>query len=129
MQVKCLTAAIAVATLSLAARTWAVATAPSAPLPGAVGELTLGSGPTFQWTYHFDHNALIDSRLVGAGTIALTEAGNLLRYDLREHRITRERFGPVKATCLGQDPTGAVFAGYDDGRIERLIPRPWPRPR
>jgi hypothetical protein len=97
------------------------------PLPGAEpgsgsasGTIRLPSGLAAHYAYHYNRNALRDSRLVGDAIIALTESGNLLRLDLATLKLTREWFGAVRAVCLGRGELGAVLAGFEDGRVCRV---------
>jgi hypothetical protein len=94
-------------------------------LPGSTlpaGTVQLASGVTARYTYHYNRNALADVLPVGDALVALTDSGNLLRFDRTSLGLTREWFGPVPATCLGRGEDGAVLAGFADGRIGRVAP-------
>src|SRR5271169_1670533 len=70
------------------------------PGPGSpTGTVRLPSGLTAHYAYHFNRNALRDSRRAGDAIIALTDSGNLLRLDLATLKLTREWFGPVPVVC------------------------------
>ena len=82
-----------------------------------------GSRPHAQYEYHFDRNALRDIRRAGDSIIALTDSGNLLRFDLTTLQLAREWFGPSPALCLGQRVSGELIVGFADGQISRLDPK------
>ena len=65
------------------------------------GTIRLPAGLTAHYDYHYDRNA----RRAGDAIIALTESGNLLRFDLATLKLTREWFGPVPIACLGRAST------------------------
>jgi len=84
------------------------------------GSVRLSSGLTARYEYHFNRNALRDSQRAGPAIIALTDSGNLLRFDAASLKLTREWYGPTPITCLGRGFNGTVFAGFEDGRICRV---------
>jgi hypothetical protein len=88
--------------------------------PPTIGNTPIAPGLTTHYEYHYDRNALLDSRQLGSRFIALTEAGNLLAFDGNPLQPVREWIDPVPATSLGQDESGAVLVGYRDGRLVRL---------
>ena len=85
-------------------------------------EVRLASGRVVEYTIHFDRNSLRDSLRVGDGLIALTSSGVLLRFELPQVRLVRERIDNVEVTCLGRGEGGAVLAGLADGRVCRVDP-------
>jgi hypothetical protein len=89
-----------------------------------VGEARVGPAPGLpvHYEYHYDRNALRDSRRAGAYFVTLTEAGNVLAFTADGLRAVRELVDPVPATSLGQDDGGAALIGYGDGRLVRLDP-------
>ncbi len=91
-------------------------------LGSSSGTIRLPSGATVHYAYHFNRNALRDSRRKGDAIVALTEAGNLLRLDLATLKLTREWYGPVPVVCLGRGENGAILAGFMDGRVRRVNP-------
>ncbi len=110
---------------ALAVLLWLAAAAPARAAEGshsAVGDVRLASGLDAHYAYHYDRNALRDSRLAGDALIALTRSGNLLRFDAKTLTLTREWFGPVPATCLGRGENDAVLVGFEDGRVCRVDP-------
>jgi hypothetical protein len=109
----------------LAALLWLAASAPARAAEGshsAVGDARLAPGLDAHYAYHYDRNVLRDSRLAGDALIALTRSGNLLRFDAKTLKPTREWFGPVPAVCLGRGENDAVLVGFEDGRICRVDP-------
>jgi hypothetical protein len=108
-----------VSTHSPSSRSLAADPAPSA----ARGSLLPALLPNAQYEYHFDRNSLRDCRRAGDSIIALTDSGNLLRFDLATLQPTREWFGPSPALCLGQRSSGELIVGFADGRISRLDPK------
>jgi hypothetical protein len=103
--------------LSLTAVLWA-----DEPPRPPTGEVRLGSGRVVDYTIHFDRNSLRDSLRLGNGLIALTSSGTLLRFELPEVRLVRERIDTEKVTCLGRGEGGAILAGLSDGRVCRVDP-------
>ncbi|HEY7372540.1 MAG TPA: hypothetical protein VIF57_10310 [Polyangia bacterium] len=89
-----------------------------------VGDARVGPAPELpvHYEYHYDRNALRDSRRVGAYFVALTEAGNVLAFTAARLTPVREFVDPAPATSIGQDDGGAALIGYDDGRLVRLDP-------
>jgi hypothetical protein len=90
-------------------------TAPTATVP-------LAAGVTVHYAYHYDRNALTDILSDGDALLALTDSGNLLRFDRVNLGLTREWFGPSPAVCLGRGEGGAVLVGFADGRVGRVDP-------
>ncbi len=86
------------------------------------GSVQLSSALTAHYEYHFNRNALRDIRRAGDAIIALTDSGNLLRFDLASLALMREWYGPSAVSCLGRGSNGTVLAGFEDGRICRLDP-------
>jgi hypothetical protein len=86
----------------------------------AEAEVRLSSGILARYAYHFDRNALAASRRAGDALVALTDSGNLLRFDLATRKITREWFGPARATCLGPGRAGEILVGFEDGQVGRV---------
>ncbi len=84
------------------------------------GTVRLGTGITAHYAYYYNRNALADVVLAGDAVIALTDSGNLLRFERASLRLTREWFGPVPVTCLGRAEGEAVLAGFADGRVCRI---------
>ncbi len=98
------------------------------PLPAGdgtgspAGSVQVASGLTAHYEYYFNRNALRDSQRTGHVLIALTDSGNLLRFDVASLKLTREWYGSTPVTCLGHGAKGTVLAGFEDGRICRVDP-------
>ena len=91
------------------------------PLPQA-RQVRLESGRVVEYTIPFDRNALQASERTGNGLIALTSSGVLLRFELPDVRLVRERGESVEVKHLGRGEGDAVLAGLADGRICRVNP-------
>ncbi len=98
-----------------------IAQADEAP-PPASGTVELPTGLSAHYEYHFNHNALGPSQIRGNALIALTESGNILRFELATRRLTRERITPARAVCLGRGIHDEVLAGFEDGRVCQVDP-------
>ncbi len=70
--------------------------------------------------YHFDHNAIVDSRLVGAQLLGLAASGNLVTFDAENFQVRQERVLRRRATCLGPADESHVLAGISNGSIVRV---------
>ena len=98
-----------------------IAQADEAP-PPASGTVELPTGISAHYEYHFNHNALGPSQIAGNALIALTDSGNLLRFDLPTRRLTRERITPARTVCLGRGIHDELLAGFEDGRVCQVNP-------
>jgi hypothetical protein len=111
----------------LAAALWLISLASTLALaadgPGAsVGQIKLTSGLTARFEYHFDRNAIRESRRIGNSLVALTRSGNLVRFDLTTRKPNLEMFSTSPATCIGLGEGDALLVGFEDGRICRSDP-------
>lgn len=70
--------------------------------------------------YHFDRNAIVDSRLVGNQLLELTTSGNLLTLDAETFAARKERVLRRRATCLGPAAESYVLAGISNGALVRV---------
>jgi hypothetical protein len=70
--------------------------------------------------YHFDRNAVADSRLVGNQLVELTTSGNLLTLDAETFAARKERVLRRRATCLGPADEANVLAGLANGVLVRV---------
>jgi hypothetical protein len=70
--------------------------------------------------YHYDRNALVDSRLVAAQFLGLTASGNLVVFDAESFGLRGEKVLPRRATCLGPTADGRVLVGIANGCIVRI---------
>jgi hypothetical protein len=75
-----------------------------------------------RYTYHFDHNALIDAVFTGDTVIAATGSGNLLRFDAESLGITAQAVIPERATAVALDDRGVVLLGTEAGQIFSVNP-------
>src|SRR5262249_54427510 len=87
------------------------------------GTVRLASGLTAHYAYHYNRNALAEVLRAGDALVALTDSGNLLRFDRATLGLTKERFGLPPATCLGRGEGDTVLAGFGDVRVYRIDPR------
>jgi hypothetical protein len=92
---------------------------PPAPIHGV---LTLHNGDQLRYAYHFDHNALRNCVRVGDSLIALTESGDLLRFDARTLKPTAQRLLPGRGTAIAKSNHGTVLVGMSDGRVAEVDP-------
>ena len=90
--------------------------------PPVRSEFSLKSGETLRSTYHFDHNALKDCLRAGDSLIALTDSGNLLRFDGANLKMTGQLVGRGYATSIGPGRGGEVLVGFADGQVATLDP-------
>lgn len=72
------------------------------------------------WEYDYDRNALTASVESGDSLVALTLAGNLLRFDRRTLQLTGEAVFPRRAVVLGKGVGDAILVGFRGGRITEL---------
>jgi hypothetical protein len=83
----------------------------------------LPSGIKVRSSYHFNRNALSAACLTDGAALALTDSGNLLRFDLRTLRLLRERQMDVALVALAYAPGTGCFAGAVDGRVFKIDPK------
>lgn len=103
---------------------WASSQQSVSSVPRIGGPIT-GSTPaehlgTVQWSYHFDHNALKDAELVGRDLVALTESGNLVRFDAETLAITAHQVVPGRGIAIALGDPGKLLIGAEDGQIYEL---------
>jgi hypothetical protein len=88
----------------------ATAAAPAATQParewkGAPGTFQLPSGETVAYAYWYNRNALADAVLLGDSVLALTDSGNLIRFDVATRRPVAEHIRwPAAKSCLPRRP-------------------------
>jgi len=70
--------------------------------------------------YHFDRNAIVDSRLLGEQLMALTASGNLVTFNAESFKKNQEKVLRRRATCLGPADKTHVIAGISNGSIVRV---------
>jgi hypothetical protein len=70
--------------------------------------------------YHFDRNAIVDSRLLGGKSLVLAASGNLVTFDAETFKVRREKVLRRRATCLGPADKTHVLACISNGSIVRV---------
>jgi hypothetical protein len=70
--------------------------------------------------YHYDRNAIVDTRVAGDEIVALSAAGNLVIFDGHTFQIRREKVFRRRVTCLGPLDGTSVLAGLASGSIVRV---------
>jgi hypothetical protein len=70
--------------------------------------------------YHFDGNAVVDSRAVGARLLALSASGHFLGFDRETFAVRNQKILRRRATCLGPADKTHVLAGISNGAIVRV---------
>ncbi len=70
--------------------------------------------------YHYDRNAMVDSRLVGSSILGLAAAGNLVVFDAESFALRGEKVLSRRATCLGPVEEGHALVGIANGTIVRV---------
>jgi hypothetical protein len=70
--------------------------------------------------YHFDRNAIADSRVVETQIVGLATSGNLVVFDAESYALRREKVLHRRATCLGPAENGRVLVGIANGCIVRV---------
>ena len=70
--------------------------------------------------YHFDRNAIVDSRVLGPQIIGLAASGNLLTFDVESFKLRQEKILRRRSTCLGPADKTHVLAGISNGSIVRV---------
>ena len=70
--------------------------------------------------YHADRNAMRDSLLVGDRLLALSRAGNLLRFDRTSFSLLGERQTRRSFVCIGPGDENSSYAALSNGAIVRV---------
>jgi hypothetical protein len=70
--------------------------------------------------YHFDHNAIADSRLIAGQLLGLTTSGNLVTLDAETFAARKDRVLHRRATCLGPADETSALVGIANGAIVRV---------
>jgi hypothetical protein len=70
--------------------------------------------------YHFDRNAIVDSRLLGGQILGLSASGNLVTFDAETFKMRREKVLRRRSTCLGPADKTHVLACISNGSIVRV---------
>jgi hypothetical protein len=83
----------------------------------------LPSGVKVRATYHFNRNALAAACLTEVGLLAVTDSGNMLRFDLKDFRLRQEVRPDAAITRLVKVEGIGVAAARTDGRVFRVDPQ------
>jgi hypothetical protein len=86
------------------------------------GTVQLPDGTPARFAYHFNHNALKDCVQVGSSLIALSESGNLLRFDARTLTMNQQVIIPGCANAITVDSHDRVLIGTQEGQISEVDP-------
>jgi hypothetical protein len=70
--------------------------------------------------YHFDRNAISDSRLLAGQLLGLTASGNLVTLDAETFAARNERVLHRRATCLGPADQNHAVVGIANGSVIRV---------
>ena len=70
--------------------------------------------------YHFDRNAVVDSRLMGGQIVALAASGNFVTFDANSFKVRQEKILRRRSTCLGPADKTHFLAGISNGSIVRV---------
>ncbi len=70
--------------------------------------------------YHFDGNAIVDSRFVGERLLALSASGHVLSFDRETFAVRDQKVLRRRATCLGPADKTHMLAGIANGVIVRV---------
>lgn len=91
---------------------------PPEPIRGLVA---LPSGEQIHYEYHFDHNALSDAVEVAGSIFAITDSGNLLRFDAKTLQMTGQEIVSGQATAIATEGS-RVLLGTADGQVLAVDP-------
>jgi hypothetical protein len=89
------------------------------PISGSANIKDIG---TVRWSYHFDHNALKDAERIGRNLVALTESGNLVRFDAKTLSVTGHQIIPGRGIAIAQGEGSKLLIGAEDGQIYEVVP-------
>jgi hypothetical protein len=89
--------------------------------PTIQGSVDIRDGRHVRFRYYFNHNALKDCVRVGNSLIALTESGNLIRFDAETLRLQGQAIIPGRGTAIAP-ASNRVLIGTEDGRIYGVDP-------
>ena len=85
--------------------------------------IVLPTGLKVRATYHFNRNALSAACVTEEGILAVTESGNLLRFDLKDLRLQQEIRPTAAITLLVKAEGIGVLAACADGGVFRIDPK------
>jgi hypothetical protein len=84
--------------------------------------VVLPTGLKAHATYHFNRNALSAACVTDEAVLAVTDSGNLLRFDLKDLRLRQEARPEAAITLLAQADGVGILAACADGRVFRIDP-------
>jgi hypothetical protein len=84
--------------------------------PTIQGSVDIRDGRQARFRYYFNHNALKDCVRVGSSLIALTESGNLVRFDAETLAMEEQAIIPGRGTAIAPD-SDRVLIGTENGKI------------
>ncbi len=70
--------------------------------------------------YHFDRNAIVDSRLLGGQIFGLAASGNLVTFDAETFKLRQQKVLRRRATCLGPADKTHVLVCIANGSVVRV---------
>lgn len=85
------------------------------------GRIDIPGGRQPRFRYYFNHNALKDCVRIGQSLIALTESGNLIRFDSETLGMDGQAIIPGRGTAMAPDSDRALI-GTQDGKIYGVDP-------
>jgi len=90
--------------------------APRTALP-VEGTVELQPGHNAHFAYYYNHNALRDGVLAGNSLIALTESGDLIRFDAATLSMTAQAVVPGRANTIALGGRDRVLVGTQNGQV------------
>jgi hypothetical protein len=93
------------------------------PSYSIAGTVKSSYGNQFHYSYHFDHNALKDAVLAGGSLYALTDSGNIVRFDSNSLSISGQRIIPGCGASITLSDNGRIFVGTELGQIYEVDAR------
>jgi hypothetical protein len=99
---------------------WTEASTDEQPAPRTAptiqGSVDIRDGRQARFRYYFNHNGLKDCVRVGNSLIALTESGNLIRFDSETLAMEGQAIIPGRGTAIAPD-SDRVLIGTENGKI------------
>jgi hypothetical protein len=89
--------------------------------PPIQGTVDIPGGRQARFRYYFNHNGVKDCVRVGHSLIALTESGNLIRFDSDTLDMEGQAIIPGRGTSIAPD-SDRVLLGTEDGKIYGVDP-------
>jgi len=89
--------------------------------PPIQGTVDIPGGRQARFRYYFNHNGLKDCVRIGHSLIALTESGNLIRFDSDTLNMEGQAIISGRGTAIATD-SDRVLLGTEDGKIYGVDP-------